>query len=205
MMSTCMVLCETNSYFVLSGKNTKAMKNTVSMWALVAMLFFAGDGHADVTVNGQDVTAHLADASLAKVMRQIGQKAGIQIDILHKADYHNAVISDVFENMPLEQGLDRLLNGWNYGLSKDPKTGLVRRLMIVSRRSSVGEMSLNPAPIQIVVTIHEEHDSGQMFEEEGVPDLVDEDSYQTDEDLLNDAPPEVRELIARMQGGAGTE
>ncbi|GJL65299.1 MAG: hypothetical protein NPIRA05_02700 [Nitrospirales bacterium] len=173
---------------------------------MIVMLFlFSIEGYAEVRVNGQNVTVNLSRASLAKVMRQIGQEMGIHIDIVNSAEYNNAVISAFFEDVPLEQSLDHLLNGWNYGLSKDPKTGNVRTLMIVSHRLSVGNTNAHSVPASIVSNGLVRQDVDQDLEEEGVPDFVDEGPHRTDEDLLNDAPPEVRELISQMQKRDGEE
>ncbi len=177
------------------------MKQVVTLGMIVTLcLFFALHSYAEVNVHGQGLTARLKNASLARVLTKIGRQAGIDIAVLNESDYHKAVVSDVLENIPLEQGLERLLNGWNYGFSKDPTTGTVRRLMIVSRRTGVIETSSIATHVQISSNSVKEKDPDHNIEEPNFRGFVEEEQYLTDEDLLKNALPEVRELIATMQG-----
>ncbi|MCA9473023.1 MAG: hypothetical protein MRJ96_09350 [Nitrospirales bacterium] len=182
------------------------MNKTVSIWVAVGMwLLFTFDCHAEVRVSGHDLSVNLEDASLARVMEQIGWEAGIDIAIMNALDYRNAVISEAFTDMPLEQGLDRLLNGWNYGLSKDPASGAVRTVMIVSRRTSEAEAHPVDTNVQIISNKLERNDSDQDLEDMTGQEFADEKTYLTDEELLNDTPPEMRELILSMQEQNGVK
>ncbi|GJL54657.1 MAG: hypothetical protein NPIRA02_17890 [Nitrospirales bacterium] len=165
------------------------------------MLFgFSIAVHADVIVNERTLTAHLTDASLVAVMDQIARQTGIRIDVVDTTKYVNSMISDTFEDMPLEQGIERLLNGWNFGLSKDPVSGAVRTLMIVSHRTGIEEIGALAVPRQVDPNVPEGSDTSRAFEEEEAPpNFIDEEPYRSDDELLDAAPPEVRELITRMQ------
>ncbi len=178
------------------------MKKLVLIWVvpLTIWVLFAFDSHAEVRVNGQKLSANLRNTSLANVMNQIEVEAGINVTVFTTSKYTEATISAVFEEIPLELGLGRLLNGWNYALSKDPITGTVKSLIVVSRRMGVEETNITAVPTQIVLTELEGKDSGAPFEEEQGPDFLKEKPFQTDEELLSNAPPDVREFITRMQG-----
>lgn len=175
------------------------MKQIISLGMMIALcLLLTLHSHAEVHVHQQELTAYVKEASLAKILTKIGRQAGFDITVLNESDYQKAVVSDVLEDVPLEQGLERLLNGWNYGLSKDPTTSTIRKLIIVSRRTGIVETQSIATHVQIISNRFEE-ELGDSIEEPNMPDFVEEESYLTDEDLLNNALPEVRELIAKMQ------
>ncbi len=182
-----------------TGSN-RLMKQVISFGMIVALcLFFTLHSHAEVHVHQQELTAHVKKASLAKVLTKIGRQAGFDIAVLNESDYHKARVSDVLKDVPLEQGLARLLNGWNYGFSKDPTTGTVRQLIIVSRRTGVIETVSVATHFQTVSNRVEEADPDHRIEEQDIPGFVEEEPYLTDEDLLDNALPEVRELIMQMR------
>ena len=175
------------------------MKQVISFGMIVGLcLFFTLHSHAEVHVHGQGLTVHLQKASLERVLKKIGRQAGFDIAILNESDYHKAVVSGALEDVPLEQGLARLLNGWNYGFSKDPTTGTLRQLIIVSRRTGVIETASVATQFQVISNKPEEKDPDHI-EEPNIPGFVEEERYLTDDDLLDNALPEVRELILQMQ------
>ncbi len=175
------------------------MKQVVSFGMIVALcLFFTLHSHAEVRVYGQAFTAHLKEASLERVLKKIGRQAGFDIAVLNEPNYHKALVSDVLEDVPLEQGLARLLNGWNYAFSKDSMTGTVRRLIIVSRRTGAIETASVGTRFQVISNKPEEKDPDHI-EDPNIPDFVEGKPYLTDDDLLANALPEVRKLIMQMQ------
>ncbi len=175
------------------------MKQVVSFGIIIALsVFFTHHSHAEVHVHEHELTAHLKEASLARVLKKIGRQAGFDIAVLNESDYHKAVVSYALENVPLEQGLERLLNGWNYGFSKNPTTGTVQRLIIVSRRTGVIETASVATHFQVISNNLEEKDPDHI-EEPNRPGFIEDEQYLTDEDLLANALPEVRKLIMQMQ------
>ena len=196
-----------NHSIIMNFRGARLMKQILCL-GMVAVMWslFAFDCHAEVSVRGHDLNANLKGASLEKVILRISQQANIEVAVSNMPEYGKSMVSDIFKDLPLEQRLDRLLNGWNYALSKDPTTGKVRQLMIVSRRSGLSDASpLAQQPLQVVSNSVEAEDPSQGFEEMDILEVDEEDAYLTDEDLLNNAPPEVRELIASMQGRDGLD
>ena len=177
------------------------MKKIVSsLKIMVLWVFLTPASYAEVIVHEQAITAHLERSSLSQVLMKIGQQAGIDIAVTKGSDYRKAVVSEVLENVPLEEGLSRLLNGWNYGLVKNANTGAIHILMVVSRRTEVKPPSVN-AQVQVMESRFEQENPEHNWEEWNSSDLADQPKYLTDEDLLNNAIPEVRKLIEEMQKG----
>lgn len=168
------------------------------LWGLLASTSFA-----EVSVHGQGLTANLDHASLSRVLMKICEQADMDITIVDGSEYHKAIVSDVFDDVPLEQGLDRLLNGWNYGLIKSARTGALQTLIVLSRRTGVVERPSVETHVQVISNRLEEEDPDNVSEAVKTPEFASEKKIQTEEDLLNSAPPQVRGLIARMLGRDG--
>ncbi len=163
---------------------------------VVSMGFGGWDAHAEVRVSERGVTANLTSSSLAQAVTQVARQADIHIVVMNTPTYHTAVISDVFEGLPLEMSLERLLNGWNYGWSKDPISGAVRSLIIVSQRSSSLKASALTSESQVSLNTNTIERQSENLLDESEPAIVYEEPYLTEEELIENTPPELREMIA---------
>lgn len=173
------------------------MKKIFSLLVAVVMIcFFAVAGQAEVIVNERGITAKLANSSLAQVITQVVRHAKIDLVVVNTEAYRKAVISDVFEELSIEVGLERLLNGWNYGWRKDPSTGALRTLIVVSHRVDPLYESKVPAKIPAFSNTNIVEDLVKNVLGESSDDIVYEEPYLTVEELINSAPPEMREMIA---------
>lgn len=171
-----------------------------TFWLLLSV-----GAQATILVKKQALTADLLDESLSNVLGQIEKQTDITVAILDSVDYNSALVTDVFGELPLEQGLERLLNGWNYGISKHLQTGEVQMVVIGSRRKPMADMALshaNEVSPNGSLSKREEPSIQEFLGEaamEGWEDYPSEDQiYQTEEDVLANAPPNVRPFIERM-------
>ena len=99
-------------------------------------------------------------------------------------------ISKRFWNLPLEEGLDRLLAGWNYGLHRNQSTGKIVTLYLVSRQTT------SPSPVERSFTLGSQPLDDRIVESSNQPtnfrsthpldfpdyDDVDEDDDEEDRD-----------------------
>ncbi len=182
------------------------MKANISILTGLTFWFLLSVGaQATILVKKQALTANLFDESLSSVLGEIQKQTNITVAILDPVDYNSALVSDVFGELPLEQGLERLLKGWNYGISKHFQTGEVQMVVIGSRRKPMADMALlhaNEVSPNGSLSKREEPSIQEFSGEgamEGWEDYPSNDqTYQTEEDVLANAPPNVRPFIERM-------
>jgi len=187
-----------------------------SVLVVCLSLSFSAETRGEIIVENQAVTADISNESLAKTIEKISRQIGIDVEILDVQDYRTTLISDVFHHLPLGEAIERLLNGWNYGLTKDPKTGNIQMLMVVSRRYDTGDSSAPFLSTQVqensfvkeselrtvFVDTHAEEKvlarEDQVSEEFRLFDEADEAIFRTDDELLEEAPPQVQKFIENM-------
>ena len=108
-------------------------------WNLLFLHFlvlglFTLPGHAEVRLEKNYLTVQVKDTIIEEVLDELGRQGEMKVIAFEDTRIGNVRISKTFWNLPLEEGLDRLLSNWNYGLSRDKSTGRITTLYIVSKR-----------------------------------------------------------------------
>ena len=91
---------------------------------------------ADVDLNVDGLTVKIQDEPLEPLLRILAQQAEFELLILQIGDFAGVTISEEFYNLSIEEGVHRLLPAWNYGMTKDQKTGQINHMFVISKRHS---------------------------------------------------------------------
>ena len=108
---------------------------------LVGLLLPSISAGADVHLNVDGLTVNIQDEPLEGILRNLAQQAEFDLMILQKRDFAGETITEEFHNLSLEEGVHRLLPAWNYGMTKDQKTGRIHQMFVVSKRHSSSKHS----------------------------------------------------------------
>ena len=87
-------------------------------------------------LNVEGLTVNIQDEPLEAVLQDLAEQADFDLMILQKRDFAGETISEEFHNLTLEEGVHRLLPAWNYGMTKDEKTGQINQMFVISKRQS---------------------------------------------------------------------
>ena len=113
------------------------MKYAFILGAVISgLLGLLPTAQAELRVNQNRFTLDVQEASLEYVLRDLSRQGSIAITILDNGALDNAIVSKQFANLSIEEGLHRLLLGWNYGLTTDHRTGRVQHVLIASKRTN---------------------------------------------------------------------
>ncbi len=169
---------------------------TACLLVILELLSFIASCHAEVRLTHDLLTVDIHDVSMADVLNDLRHHGNLNIVAFEETKIGNVRISKTFWNLPVEEGLDRLLSGWNYGINRDVTTGRISALYLVSRRtaaslrpegpSSSSTISL-PYPVDELRTqlssLNEEHVDSEN--DEVYDDLLPEPNFPNGEELLN--------------------
>jgi len=93
-------------------------------------------------VHDGKLTVHAESAPLSDVLIEIGRQAGLTIALAGEKKTGEVampddLVSDDFVDLPLEQGIARLLAGWEYSWVKDLTTGALKEVYLRARMNPV--------------------------------------------------------------------
>ena len=114
--------------------------------SLLVLLLPSVSAGADVHLNVEGLTVNIQDEPLEAVLQDLAHLAEFELMILQKRDFAGETISEEFHNLSLEEGVHRLLPAWNYGITKDKKTGQIQQMFVVSKRNSATGASTQSPP-----------------------------------------------------------
>ena len=121
------------------------MKQALALFIfLLGLLLPSVSPGADVYLNVEGLTVNIQDEPLEGVLRDLAQQAEFDLMILQIRDFAGETVSEEFHNLSLEEGVHRLLPAWNYGITKDKKTGQIHQMFVVSKRNSPAGRSTSP-------------------------------------------------------------
>lgn len=126
---------------------------TVCLLVMLELLSFIASCHAEVRLTQDLLTVDIHEAPLTDVLNDLRHQGKLTIVAVEDIQIGNVKISKKFWNIPLEEGLDRLLSGWNYGISRNVTTGKVSTLYLVSLRTALPPRSAGGASL----TTHSTH------------------------------------------------
>ena len=105
----------------------------------IGLLNVAASGFAEVSLHHNRLTLHVQAVPLEEVLLDLSQEGAFRISILKAQDTNTTIISEQFDLLPVEKGLERLLLGWKYGLLRNPQSGEIREVFLISKPSPSGQ------------------------------------------------------------------
>ena len=111
------------------------------LFVFLAFLWCIAPCQAEVHLEENRLTVNVQEITIEEVFQELSQQGDINVVALEETNFGNVKISKRFWNLPLEEGLDRLLSGWNYGLHRNQSTGKIVTLYLVSRQSQPPELA----------------------------------------------------------------
>ncbi len=145
--STCVLIFLTVVFGIPSTANAVEPKKASPSWSL--------------SVNGDRLTVNLDRVPLREVLTELGRQAHLHISLTEPAG--RKLISDAFRSLPLDEGIDRLLNGHPHAVlyeNRQSAPGVarvekIREIVVLSGegappyqpddRAKVSEPSVEPA------------------------------------------------------------
>ncbi len=113
------------------------MSNVYKVYLTIIMLILLSiPSHAEIIFKNNSLSMNVHGTTVHEVLDLLTQHANISIVALEETNVGNVRISKKFWGLPLEEGIHRLLNGWNYGISLDRSTGKITTLYLVSQRKN---------------------------------------------------------------------
>lgn len=101
----------------------------------IVFLGITAQGQAEVHIRQDRITIHVQEITIQAVLHLLAEQGQFNIVALEESRMKHVRISKRFWNLPLEEGLARIFSSWNYGLGRDPKTGKITTLYLVSPRT----------------------------------------------------------------------
>ena len=95
----------------------------------------------ELTIKHEHLSVDLHAVPLDAVLEDLSRKGGIAVTVLNAHEMSLALITERFCDKSMEEGLQRLLAQWNYGLTRHHLTGQVLEVFVVSRRINMGTAS----------------------------------------------------------------
>lgn len=89
---------------------------------------------AAVQVTGDSLSVHVSNVALVDVLEEVSQRGEIALKGVENESLQSIIISEAFQNLPIQAGLERLLVRLNYAFNREPVTGRITTLYLVSER-----------------------------------------------------------------------
>ena len=112
---------------------------------ITGMLFLT-PCYAEVSLSSNKITVNVHEITMQEILENISKQGHIHIVTLDESPIGHVKISRRFSNLPIEIGLERILNGWNYGMSRDSSTGKITTIYLLSQRTN---QSTVPVPLSV--------------------------------------------------------
>ena len=186
---------------------------TAYLLLMLELVSLISSCHAEVRLTLNSLTVDIHDAAMKDVLDDIHHQGDLNIVAFEETKIGNVRISKKFWNLPLEAGLDRLLSGWNYGISRDVSTGKITTLYLVSLRtdasvlpalqaSSSNQQSSQDAyesqtQSSILSEPYDDPESSDPEDDEEYDEFATEPNFPSQEELEN-LPPDLREHLEKL-------
>lgn len=175
---------------------------------------------ATVHITGDSLSINTNAVPLSEILQSIAQQRHFRVVDLssnNQNDFGKRTVSEVFQNLTLEKGLDRLLKDVNFAIVKDATSGRIREVVLLSRREAEsaqtnrqvsgvqGASATSPAQDPVPANTHSDpyslgisQDAQEMMSPEN-PDVDVNASLEPDPNSGNapPIPPEIQELMEK--------
>lgn len=161
---------------------------TSSKWfmAILTLMMLTSPGQAEVYLDQDRLTVNVSETTAKDVLNDVALQGHITIVVLDHTQIGQVKISRRFWNIPLEEGLERILNGWNYGLSRNRLTGKISTVYLLAQRIR----TVSPSQSQPILT----HNS-QNISPDDIPAQPMVSSRVYDKESSNFEPEEEEEFL----------
>lgn len=181
-----------------------------ALLTIIALMLLSMPGHAEVLLKEDRLTMNVEGATVHEVLNALTQQAKINIVALKETNISNVRISKRFWGLPLEEGIHRVLSGWNYGITRNVSTGKIKTLYLVSQRHDSSTSSDPPppsAPYPSNQDISQSESQPTVLSQTygtNVLESIDEEESEGEEDFFNaeeleTLPPNLIETLERWQ------
>ena len=116
------------------------MKMRLFGFMLIGFVLIGASPVPEVQVSENKLTIDVKESPLGWILKEIEGQADIRFTLMGKEEIAEALVSEGFRDLPLEEGIPRLLGRWDYAFVTDQKTGGLKEVYILSRNSK-GEAS----------------------------------------------------------------
>ncbi len=176
---------------------------------IITLVLLSVPCQAEVFLAQNTLTIDVQGATIHEVLQTLTQQTQINIVALEETNIGHVKISKKFWNLPLEEGIHRVLSGWNYGISRDTRTGRITTLYLVSQRIDTSDTSSPPATStrspsnrdfissQPQPTILSQTYDANILQPTDDQKLEEEDEFSDEE--LETFPPNLIETLERWQ------
>lgn len=104
------------------------------LWPILIGALAASYSQAEIHLETETLSVNVHEMAILDVMHELSNQGEIRVVAMEDTKVNNVRISKIFWDLPLEEGLERLFNGWNYGLNRDQTTGKITTIYLVSQR-----------------------------------------------------------------------
>lgn len=126
----------------------------ILLWIVLAnigILSAADPTLAELSLQDDRLTINVNAVPLEMILHDLSRQGAFQVTVLEKQGTRGLLVTEHFDQLPIEEGLNRLLADWNYSLTKTPGSGKIQEVFLVSRRnnskdSSAISHSVSPIP-----------------------------------------------------------
>ena len=108
---------------------------------LAAILSPGGLSSLDVSIHNGKLTIDVKNTELVVVLDEVARQGSFKVTSLDPEDLQGVIISETFINLPIKQGIDRLLTPWNYSYTTNSQTGTIKEIFLVSRKNGAIDKS----------------------------------------------------------------
>ena len=102
----------------------------------IGFFFLYTSADAAVQITDHSLSVQVSNVALVDVLEYVSRQGQIEVVGLDNKALHTLLISEVFQDLSIETGLERLLGRLNYAFSRAPITGRITTLYLVSERQN---------------------------------------------------------------------
>ena len=77
---------------------------------------------AELLLQADHLTINVRAVPLERVLLDLSRQDAFEVTILEEKAVRGHMVTEHFIQLPIEEGLDRILSNWNCSLAKNPKT-----------------------------------------------------------------------------------
>jgi len=112
--------------------------------AAVLWFLVIGASPLGIQVQSGKLTVHASGASLRDVLGAITEQGGVTFKTIGRDEIPEASVTEEFTELPMEQGIARLLSKWDYALVKEEGTDRLKEVYIFASGGGPGSAEVKP-------------------------------------------------------------
>ena len=105
---------------------------------LASLLSSGVPSSLEISMNNGKMTIDVRNMELVAVLDEMAKQGSFKVTPLEPAELRGILISETFVDLPIKQGIDRLLTPWNFSYTTSSKTGVIKEIFLVSKKGGGG-------------------------------------------------------------------